>query len=636
MKLNCFFFRLIFQWLTDQKRRKLLNKNVDLRKRIELIQDFNMPDSCNTIRMTPDYQFIIAAGTYKPRVKCYEVNNLSTKFERCFDSEVVATEVLNDDYSKMIFLQCDRYIEFHAAHGRHYRLRIPRFGYDLKYHRPSCDVFVVGSSSEIYRLNLERGQFMQSLQTNSTSSVNRCDVNPEHHLLCVGTQEGTVEAWDPRDRTRCGILDVAMNVTKFKMFPSVTAMKFKNGLQLGVGTQSGHVLVFDIRARQPLIVKDHLNQFPIKQIDFNPSQNAVYSMDTGIFKVWDETSGKQTAYIETESSFNDFCTIPNTGMFFFAQEDVKMLTYYIPDMGPAPRWCAFLDNLTEEIESEVSFHFIVSRSRVIPSFFIFQNISNIYDDYKFVTKQELAELGLEHLEGSNLLRAYMHGFFVDIRLYNKARAAIEPFAFEKYRKEKIRQQIEASRPTRLKIKSNLPAVNQELALKIMDSEQSRTSKKTANLLKDDRFKALFENPEFEVDKNADEYKMLTPVLSRLDKGKVKDLKRKAQAAMAYANEDETAKSSDDDLFSEHSDNEQSSDEDDRAWTKDLKKNYRQIRKETKLQNQQPNDDENDGDDKEVDEDVGENHFDKLPSNSNGRMKPNLEFKVKNLRTKTNK
>lgn len=339
-----------------------------MRKRIELMQDFDMPDSCNTISITPDYQFIIAAGTYKPRVKCYEVNNLSTKFERCFDSEVVATEVLSEDYSKMVFLQCDRYIEFHAAHGRHYRLRIPRFGYDLKYHRPSSDVFIVGASSEIYRLNLERGQFMQSLQTNSTSSVNRCDINPEHHLLCVGTQEGTVEAWDPRDRTRCGILDVAMNVTKFKTFPSVTAMKFKNGLQLGVGTQSGHVMVFDIRARQPLIVKDHLNQFPIKQIDFNSSQNAVYSMDTGIFKVWDETSGKQKAYIETESSFNDFCTIPNTGMFFFAQEDVKMLTYYIPDMGPAPRWCAFLDNLTEEIESEVTTHFhpfIMSGSRLI-------------------------------------------------------------------------------------------------------------------------------------------------------------------------------------------------------------------------------------------------------------------------------
>lgn len=592
----------------------MLNKNVDLRKRIELIQEFDMPDSCGTLRMTPDSQYIIATGTYKPRIKCYEVNNLSVKFERCFDSEVVATEVLSDDYSKLVFLQSDRYIEFHAAHGRHYRLRIPRFGYDLSYHRPTCDLFLCGASSEIYRLNMERGQFLQSFQTNSLSSVNRSAINPEHHLLCVGTQEGTVEAWDPRDRTRVGVLDVAMHVTKFKDFPSITALNFKDALQMGVGTHSGHVLLFDIRAREPLIVKDHLNQFAIKRIEFNPSQNAVYSMDKGIMKIWDETTGKQKAYIESEASFNDFCTIPGSGMFFFAQEDVKMLTYYIPDMGPAPRWCSFLDNLTEEIESE--------------------NVTNIYDDYKFVTRQELDQLSLDHLEGTSLLRAYMHGFFVDVRLYNKARAAIEPFAFEKYRKEKIRQQIEANRPSRLKVKTDLPAVNQELALKIMDSEAAGSKRSQAsNLLKDDRFGALFKNPDFEVDKNADEYKMLTPVLSRLDKGRVRELKRKADVKLAYEEENEAAKSSDEDLFSEHSENGASSDEDDRTWSRDLKKNYRQIRKEAKRKTPSAEDDEN-GNEDASDGDLGEPN--ELPNGHAREGQPQLEFKVKSLHKKASK
>lgn len=61
-----------------------------------------MPDECGSVTMSPDNQFILATGTYKPRVKCYEVNNLSLKFERCFDSEVVANIVLSDDYSKMV------------------------------------------------------------------------------------------------------------------------------------------------------------------------------------------------------------------------------------------------------------------------------------------------------------------------------------------------------------------------------------------------------------------------------------------------------------------------------------------------------------------------------------------------------
>lgn len=42
-------------------------------------------------------------------------------------------------------------------------------------------------------------------------------------------------------------------------------------------------------------------------------------------------------------------------MFFFAQEEEKCLTFYIPSLGPAPRWCSFLDSMTEEIDSEVRF-----------------------------------------------------------------------------------------------------------------------------------------------------------------------------------------------------------------------------------------------------------------------------------------
>lgn len=111
---------------------------------------------------------------------------------------------------QLVFLQCDRYIEFHAAHGRYYRLRIPKYGRDMQYHYPSCDLFVVGASSEIYRLNLERGQFMAPFES-TASAINKCAINPVHHLLVCGTQEGKVEAWDPRSRTLVGTLDCAFN-----------------------------------------------------------------------------------------------------------------------------------------------------------------------------------------------------------------------------------------------------------------------------------------------------------------------------------------------------------------------------------------------------------------------------------------
>lgn len=98
---NMYFF-FNFQWLTDRRKRSQLMKKVDSRRQIELIQDFDMPGVCTSIRMSPDQQYILATGTYKPRVKCFEVSNLSIKFERCFDSEVTTFEAIGDDYSKLV------------------------------------------------------------------------------------------------------------------------------------------------------------------------------------------------------------------------------------------------------------------------------------------------------------------------------------------------------------------------------------------------------------------------------------------------------------------------------------------------------------------------------------------------------
>lgn len=49
--------------------------------------------------------------------------------------------------------------------------------------------------------------------------------------------------------------------------------------------------------------------------------------------------------------------------------------------------------------------------------------TTIYDDFKFLTKEDLERLNLTNLIGTNLLRAYMHGFFIDYRLYKKVMAS---------------------------------------------------------------------------------------------------------------------------------------------------------------------------------------------------------------------
>ena len=81
--------------------------------------------------------------------------------------------------------------------------------------------------------------------------------------------------------------------------------------------------------------------------------------------------------------------------------------------------------------------------------------TTVYDDYKFVTVEELHDLGLSHLIGTNLLRAYMHGYFIDIRLYRKAKSIIEPYSVNRYKEKKIKDKIAQQRPNRVQVEVNI-------------------------------------------------------------------------------------------------------------------------------------------------------------------------------------
>lgn len=508
------------EWLSDRKKRALQSKDLDIRRRVELIQDFDMPGVSTSIKVSKDGKYIMATGIYKPRVRCYEVANLSMKFERCMDAEVIKFEMLSEDYSKVVFLQCDRFVEFHAQYGRYYRTRIPKFGRDLKYHFQSCNLYIVGTGPDVYRLNLEEGRFLNSFQTEATT-LNVCDMNPFHQLFVCGSKEGKIEAWDPRARNRVGVLDCALHAvtpdTQVIGIPQVTAVKFRDALTMGVGTSTGQILLYDLRSNRPTRVKDHRYGLPIKTVDFhNLNHDLVASMDSRIVRLWDRNTGEPYVSVEATSDLNDLCLVPNSGMMFMANEDKKMLTYYIPNLGPAPRWCSFLDSLTEELEEGET--------------------AAVYDDYKFLTVEELHDLGFSHLIGTNLLRAYMHGYFIDMRLYRKAKSIVEPLSLTRYKQNKVKETIDQQRSSRVQLQK-LPAVNRELALKLMEDSKAvddaeAVGKKSAakllmksNILNDSRFKDLFVNPNFQIDKSSEEFRLLNPAVSRLDKIREKRIKK---------------------------------------------------------------------------------------------------------------
>jgi ribosome biogenesis protein ENP2 len=284
----------------------------------------------------------------------------------------------------------------HSHYGMHFTTRVPKCGRDLSYHFPSCDLFIVGSSHEAWRLNLERGTFLKSFETD-LPEINTSTINPAHQLLAFGGSNGVVEFWDHRSKNRITTLDIGTSVVKsidsslLDTLPQCTSLAFDNdGLGMVVGTSTGQVVSYDLRRPTPLLLKDHQYGYPIKSLLYHSSGN-VLSADTKICKIWNKSSGKVFTSVEAAHDINDICVFPNTGLLMMANEGVQMQSYYIPELGPAPKWCPFLENLTEELEETPD--------------------TVIYDDYKFVTKRELENLALQHLIGTNVLKAYMHGIY---------------------------------------------------------------------------------------------------------------------------------------------------------------------------------------------------------------------------------
>ena len=57
------------------------------------MQDLEFPAACHRLKLTPDGEYLFATGIHAPRVRVYELSQLSLKFERHFDAEVVDFQV---------------------------------------------------------------------------------------------------------------------------------------------------------------------------------------------------------------------------------------------------------------------------------------------------------------------------------------------------------------------------------------------------------------------------------------------------------------------------------------------------------------------------------------------------------------
>ena len=513
-------------WAEKQPTRKQ-RKDESFQRRVELIQDLEFPTSSTRGKLSDDGQFLVISGLHPPQFKCFDLANVSCKFTRHLDSEVVEFQMLGEDYGKIAFLCADRAIRFHAKFGTYYDVRTPRQGRDMTMSKRTADLIVCGSSKDVHRLNLEKGRFLAPLEA-KCEELNCCGISPSHGLLAIGGNDGSVECFDLRQKRSAGRVHAVGNDDD--MDPDekigVTSLRFDNsGLHLACGSSDGIVRLFDLRSSRVRASKDHMYGFPIVDIKFHEAADGtkrIISTDEKIIKVWDQNSGDNYVAIEPrgeDNGINDIVNWENSGLIFTISEDPKIGCYFVPALGPAPKWCSFLENLTEEMEE--------------------QKRETLYDDYRFVTREELNTLGLEHLIGTKMLRAYMHGYFMDNRLYGKAKSVSNPFSYEDYKNKKIAVAMEKERQTRIapKKKLKMPKVNAAYAAKLASGEKRAIFKtgdvdadadnenagENNDLMQDERFGALFKNKDFEIDEKSEHYKMLHPNAAKIDARKKREM-----------------------------------------------------------------------------------------------------------------
>ncbi|KAF4374454.1 hypothetical protein F8388_016005 [Cannabis sativa] len=401
--------RSIPSWIGDKNQkvpRRVKQKDHD---KVSLLQDLWFETATTKIKATPDGDYLMASGIYPPQVKVYELSQLSMKFERHLDSEIIDFQILSDDYSKIAFLCTDRTVYFHAKYGKHCTMRIPRMGRDIAYDYWSCDLFCAASSPDLYRINLEQGRFLSSLTTQSPA-LNVVSRSKVHGLVACGGEDGSVECFDMRMRS-----SVVVELMLFHLLVEVTALEFDGDadFQMAVGSSGGKVLIYDLRSSQPW-----------HQV-LGSEQPKLITTDSHIVKIWDSKT--------------------DTGLILLALDSSQIPAYFLPVLGPAPKWSPRLQQW-EELELEGN------------------KESFIYDKTKFLTKEDLDKLNLTNLIGTDLVRASLHGYF--------AKALADPSSYDKYIEQRKQDKLDKELANRITTKRKLPKVNRNLAKQIAENEEA--------------------------------------------------------------------------------------------------------------------------------------------------------------------
>lgn len=495
-----------------------LRGSEEYRMRLQLLQDLEFRGSSHSIAVSEDQQYLLVSGSYSPEIRMFDVLNLSMKFKRGLDHEIVKADFLSEDYRKLAILCRNRVVDFHAQYGIHHRMRLPKFGRDMVFDKHGSTLYVCSSSSEVYRLDLMSGQFqtpwssptVESFKSEQDSGLSCCVMAPLGvPVMFAGSDCGSVDAWDARADSHAPVSTLHIpseGVSKI----SVSA----DGMRLAVGSSVGVTRVFDVRkASSAVFEASHGSELPIVGLHFGRSvgnrsevaESTLVSADNKSVNMYDTnwTEDGQTALVRAFVSSSDGAATnraltfwPNSGLFFVCRDEPKVGVYYAPDLGPAPSWCSHLDTASGTEAEGLDAADVTKKDLT---------------DHVFVTRAELLQIGAESLIGSALLKAHLHGFWMNKKLHDKLVHISDPFLYSKYKDGLVNSAMEAQMPSRQPgvnggtfDEETDPRVNKSLKKRLMakagvatsDKKGVKQQKVASEVLADKRFKKLWKDADF--------------------------------------------------------------------------------------------------------------------------------------------
>lgn len=120
-------------------------------------------------------------------------------------------------------------------------------------------------------------------------------------------------------------------------------------------------------------------------------------------RLWSE--GKVWSEWEPEGGVNWLEAVQGTGMVLIAGEREECGVWFVPGMGIAAGWAQWVEGMTEEMEREGV---------------------RVNQELKFVGEDEMEGVDVRMLIEKGVVRKYLHGYLMQIGLYQRMREAKQP------------------------------------------------------------------------------------------------------------------------------------------------------------------------------------------------------------------